>query len=291
MIRKILLLIRPVQLILAALAYLLGAGIANYLGIPLVADSFWLGLLMCLLGQSSMSMLAEAFRPFLDPILADETRTERTRLRALLINLSLGFLGAEVILGYILFANSHLPSSAIFFLLISLVFIIAYAIPPIRALNRGYGELILAAHIAYIITGLGFLLQSEEFHRLLFGIAMPLTTLALAYFLVLGFPSFSRDQKYQRGTMLRLLTWQRTIPLHHSLVISSYILFLAASAMGPSLNLLWPAFLTFPFACLQIAMLWNIARGAKPNWKLLTSTALGVLGLTMYFLTLTFWLR
>jgi hypothetical protein len=55
--------------------------------------------------------------------------------------------------------------------------------------------------------------------------------------------------------------------------------------------LIAPAFLTLPFAIFQIIQLRAIANGNPPNWRLLTSTALAVLGLTTYFLTLTFWLR
>ena len=42
---------------------------------------------------------------------------------------------------------------------------------------------------------------------------------------------------------------------------------------------------------LQIILLRHISLGGKPNWTLLTATALAVFGLTTYFLTLTFWIR
>jgi hypothetical protein len=63
------------------------------------------------------------------------------------------------------------------------------------------------------------------------------------------------------------------------------------SRAGLSLSLIWPAFLTLPFALFQIFQLRNISMGAPTNWTLLTVTALAVFGLTTYFLTLTFWLR
>ena len=58
-----------------------------------------------------------------------------------------------------------------------------------------------------------------------------------------------------------------------------------------TLSLIWPAFLTFPFALFQIFQLRNIANGTKPNWTLLNVTALAVFGLTTYFLAFTFWIR
>ena len=56
-------------------------------------------------------------------------------------------------------------------------------------------------------------------------------------------------------------------------------------------KLIWPAFLTIPFALFQIFQVRGISHGAPANWTLLTATALAVFGLTAYFLTLTFWLR
>ena len=172
-----------------------------------------------------------------------------------------------------------------------LIAIIIYSIPPIRLINRGFGELTLAVQIAYIIPSLGFVLQANETHRLLTILIIPLTALALAYFLILNFPTFADDEKYQRGTMLRLFTWQRAVPIHHSLIIFAYAVFAIAPFFGFSFNLIWPAFLTLPFAIFQIIQVRAIANGNPPNWKLLTSTSLIVFGLTTYFLTLTFWLR
>ncbi|MGA7192753.1 MAG: hypothetical protein WBW94_03915 [Anaerolineales bacterium] len=59
---------RPLYLLLAALTYILGAGIARYLGKPQVPTSFWLGLLGLLLTLLAMSLLAEVFRPINEQI-------------------------------------------------------------------------------------------------------------------------------------------------------------------------------------------------------------------------------
>ena len=49
---------RPLHLFIAALTFSLGASIANYLGRPFRADSFWLGLVGVLLAQISMNLLS-----------------------------------------------------------------------------------------------------------------------------------------------------------------------------------------------------------------------------------------
>ena len=283
-------LIRPIHLLLAALTYSLGASIADYLGETFRAGPFWLGLFGVILAQLTMSLLPEIFRLDAEPLTENETRTQRQTLRNNLLYISLASLASLALIFYALYASKQLPVPSFFFLGISLVIIIVYSIPPFRFINRGFGELLLAIHLAYVIPSIAFVYQAGSPHRFL-AIAIPLTFLAFAYFLVMDFQSFAQDQKFRRVTFLTRLGWEHVVPLHHIFVIFAYIFFLAMPAFGLTLSLLWPAFLTLPFALYQIFQLRNIANGLPPNWLILTTTALAVFGLTTYFLTLTFWIR
>jgi 1,4-dihydroxy-2-naphthoate octaprenyltransferase len=280
---------RPLHLLLAALTYVLGASIPAYLGKPFQPITFLLGLAGVLFAQLSMSLLAEVFRPHNEPLVEDETPQKKETLRNNALYVSIAALAANAFIAFTLYTNDTLTLPTFYFLLFSLFLALAYAIPPLRLLDRGFGELTLAAHIAYVIPSIGFLLQARENHRLLTVIIIPLTALALAYFLVVNFTTFIADQKYQRATLLRRLTWERTVIFHHSLIAFAYVIF--AVALLLRFSILWTAFLTLPFALLQVISLRNISLGGKPNWTLLTSTALAVFGLTTYFITLTFWLR
>lgn len=282
---------RPLHLLLAALTYFLGASIPAYLGKPVQVTPFILGLAIALLAQTSMSFLREVFRPHNEPIIEGETPQQKETLRNNLLYLSVGMIGTIVFIAFILHLNFPLTLPSFLFLLSSLSLILLYSIPPFHLVNRGFGELILALHIAYIIPSIGFLFQTGETSRLLTLLLLPLTVLALAYFLIGNFTTFPEDQKYERGTLLRRLTWERTIPFHHSLIIFAYLMFALVPFLNFTFNLVAPAFLTLPFSIFQIYQLRAIAIGNPPNWKLLTSTALAVFGLTTYFLTLTFWLR
>ena len=288
--RNLLRLTRPLHLLLTALTYFLGTSIANYLGKPFRADSFWLGLIAVILAQASMNLLAEVFRPYNEAIIDGQSRKDRLLLRNNALFVSIAALTATAVIALILYNNGHFSVAAFFFVLLSLILILAYAIPPFRFINRGFGELVLAVHIAYVIPSIAYILQADETHRFLL-ISIPLTFLAFAYFIVMNFPSFASDSKYNRSTLLTRLGWERTVPLHHLFVWLAYLLFLVSPAFGLSLSLIWPAFLTLPFALFQIFQLRNIALGAPTNWTLLTVTALSVFGLTAYFLSLTFWLR
>jgi 1,4-dihydroxy-2-naphthoate octaprenyltransferase len=286
--RTLLRISRPLYILLAALTYSFGASIANYLGKPYRADSFWLGLVAVLLAQMSMGLLSEVFRLDTEPLAENETRRERSLLRNNALYVSIAALSADAVVAFILFSNSHLSVASFVFLLLSLILVLAHSLPPFR--NRGFGEFLLAAHLAYVIPTLAYLLQADETHRFL-ALTIPLTFLAFAYFIIMDFPSFARDRKYNRTTFLTRLGWERVVPLHHIFVLFAYVFFAISTLLGLSLSLIWPAFLTLPFAIFQIFQLRNISLGAPTNWILLAATALSVFGLTAYFLTLTFWLR
>ena len=288
--KNLLRLTRPVHLLLAALTYLLGTSIADYLGKTVQPDAFWLGLLGVLLAQTSMSLLAEVFRLDTEPLQEDETRKERQSLRNHTLYVSVGSLAAMALIAYLLNQLSPLSPQAFLFLLVSLLFILVYSIPPFRFVNRGFGEFILAAHLAYVIPSLAFVLQAGEAHRFL-ALTIPLTFLGFAYFIALDFPSFAADRKYGRVTFLTRLGWERVVPLHHIFIVFAYIFLALTPAFGLSFSLIWPAFLTLPFALFQVYQLRNIALGAPVNWRLLSTTAFAVFGLTVYFLTMAFWLR
>lgn len=279
---------KPLTLLLVSLIYLLGSSIPAYLGEPFQATPFILGFIIILFAQLSMNFLSETFRPHNEPLIENESPAKIETLRNNLLYISIGLISASITLTYLLFTNYQIQLIPFFLLLTTTIL---YSTPPFRLINRGFGELTLAIQIAYIIPSIGFVLQANETHRLLTILIIPLTALGLAYFLILNFPTFADDEKYLRGTMLRLFTWQRAVPIHHSLIVFAYFVFALAPTFGFSFNLIWPAFLTLPFAIFQIIQLQAISNGNPPNWKLLTSTALAVFGLTTYFLTLTFWLR
>lgn len=278
-------LLRPVHLLLAALTYSFGSSLADYLGKPFHQIQFWLGMAIVLLFQITMNILPEVYRP-----LENETLKDRLDLRSNAMYVSLGTLSAIAVLAYMLFNAKQLPVISLYFLFFAFILLLIYSIPPFRFLNRGFGELLLAIQMAYVFPSFAFTLQFGATHPFL-ALTIPLTLLAFTYFIALDFHAFAQDQKYDRVTFLTRLSWQRVVPLHNIFLLFAYIFFLAMPAYKLTLSLIWPAFLTLPFALFQIFQLRNIANGTKPNWTLLNVTALAVFGLTTYFLAFTFWIR
>jgi len=178
-------------------------------------------------------------------------------------------------------------------ILLALTFLIllAYAVPPLRLSDSGFGELILAIALGTLFPTVAFLLQYGQLQRLLSITSMPLTLLALAFLLVCNFPTFATDLKLGRHTLLTRLTWQKAVPIHHLLVLIAFLLLAAAPFIGTPWGLVWPAFLALPFAATQMIWLQSIANGGRTFWNFLTGLASATFGLTVYLLALTFWIR
>ena len=282
---------KPLDMLFMALTYVLGAGIARYLGFPARLSVFWLGLLAVLLAQMTMGLLREVFRTDAGPPGAEDGASVEQGVRAAALYVAIAALAACAIIAFAFYKDGVMTPPLVVSLVGSLLLLLAYAVPPVRLLDRGFGELLLAINIAYLGPAIGFVLQAGTYHVLLNTSALPLTLLLFATFLVLDFPSYAQDLKYTRHTLVLRLGWQNALNLHHGLLLSAYALLGMSALFGFSFALLAPAFLTVPFAVLQWWLLRSMASGAKPIWNLLTANAVAVFGLTTYFLTLSFWLR
>lgn len=283
--------LHPIHLVLALLTYTLGAGISRYLGHSVNLTIFVLGLLGAILIYAASCWLAEQFRLPLTPLNQGETISHREQFRVMLLQASFAALTLAAAIVISLFVNGFLNiPTAILFALIAL-FLIAYALPPFRLSEKGYGELILAVYLGTLLPAVAFLLQFGKFHRLFTLATFPLTLLALAYLLVSDFPTFATDQKLGRYSLLIRLTWQRAIPIHNILVLAAFALFAAGPFAGFPWRLVWPVFVVLPFAVVQIVWLQRIALGGRTFWNFLTTLAAVTFGFTAYLLAFTFWLR
>ena len=281
---------KPLLLTLATLTYFLGMGIARYLGRADSPLNFILGFGWIILLLLAMNLLTVYFRPYNEPLTGEETIVERNWLRAASFQISIAVLGMVALLTVMLFQSGVAPSAIIYAALILLV-ALAYALPPFRLVTSGFGELILAILLALLIPAFSLTLQMGEIHRLLGAVSFPLIALSFAYFLALDFPAYKEDRKYERGSLLLRIGWRRAIPFHHILILTAYLLFAAMPLFNLPRAIFLPPFYIAPFAILQIYWMQRIAQGASPNWKFLKTLSIALLGLTIYIITLTFWMR
>jgi 1,4-dihydroxy-2-naphthoate octaprenyltransferase len=282
---------RPLQLILAAMTYILGAGIARYLGRAVDSLPFVLGFLVAGLIYIASSWLAEYFRLPLTPLQPGETSRSRDQNRALLLWVAYAAMTLAGGIAIGLFLADLMNGAAETLLLVITLFLVAYSLPPIHLSGRGYGEVLLAVLLGTLMPAWAFFLQYGEFHRLLTFATFPLTLLALAYLLVNNFPTFATDQKLGHHSLLTRLTWQRAIPIHHFLLLSAFLLFTISPFFGFPWRLVWPVFFALPFVALQIFWVQRISMGGRTLWNFITTLALASFGLSAYLLAFTFWTR
>lgn len=291
MVRRLLQLARPLLLIFTAMMYVFGAGIARYLGAAIHWTVFWIGLIAVLVIQVAACWLVETFRLPFAPLAQGETPRQRENFRVLLLQVSFAALTLFCVAGMTLFLAGAFNLASGILLLLDFLLLAAYAVPPLRLSETGFGELTLSVSIATLVPATSFLFHAGEFHRLLQLTCLPLTFLLLAYMLVADFPSFAVDQKMERRTLLTRLGWQRAIPLHHVLILFAFLLLASSPSFGMPGRLIWPVFLDLPFAAVQIIWLQRIARGGRTLWNFIVPLSAAVFGLAVYLLTFSFWTK
>jgi len=290
---------RPIHLLLALLTYGLGLGIARYLGgllQPLLQIAGGLSLLLLL---AASNLLIEYFRPPNEPIFPGETRQQREALRPLVLIISVAFIAVAALLAFLLYLQGHLPVNDALLFVLYLLLCLSLAVPPVRLVERGIGEIIMAFLLAVLTPAISFLMVFPNLHPFLTSFTFPLFLLALAWQLATSFEQYPDHLKYRRRVLLMRLipprapgqAWQRAVQVHNGLLISVYLFLAVLPFLGIPFALTWPSLLTLPIAAWQMLMLRNIADGAKPVWNALNIAATIVFGLTAYLITITFWLR
>jgi 1,4-dihydroxy-2-naphthoate octaprenyltransferase len=284
-------LFQPFQMLQAGLVYFLGLGIAQYLGISLNTPRFLLGFLFMLGLVAAGSALTAYFSPSYMFPRNLESPKERDSVLRILFYSAVGLLSVVSITVFYLLLQ--VPAQLVVFLLaaISVSIAVVVSVPPMRLMDRGFGEIAQAILIGGLPALFAFALQAGTIHRLVSYLSLPIILLSLACLLALEFPVYGIDLKYNRQSMLIRLTWQKAITVHNILMASAYIFLLAAPLMGIPLKLSWAPLLTLPLAIYQAIILRNIELGLKPNWRIWTLNAYAIAGLAAYLLAFTFWIR
>ena len=291
--------IRPIYLLSAALLYVMGAGIARYLSGQINWSSFFIGLVWVILILLGFQCLNEYFEP---SSVADEPSWKLTpfsggsgafgpgRLpRQVALWSGLSCLTITASLTVLMLKNLGISLVGLVILFLIILGELLYALPPVRLVSAGYGELTMSIIMVALIPAWAFLIQGHDFHRLLIMLAFPLTILHLGMLLALEFPDYASDLKQGRKPIIIRIGWQRGMLLHNILILASFVILGVAFVFGLPLRLGWPVFFVLPLGIFQIWMMNRIGDGAKPNWNLLVLVALSTFGLTTYLLTFGFW--
>jgi 1,4-dihydroxy-2-naphthoate octaprenyltransferase len=275
------------------LTYLLGTGVADYLGHPPVIWQAMLGILMVWLILSGSQVSFEYFNHVSAGALPFSMRKEKPESDApsplTLLVIFFILMAIAVAFGFSLMQNTS-NGGLIVLLLAGLLLLSVLFIGQPRLVYSGYGELVKGLICCCLVPALAFSIQSGQIHQLLLPVTFPLVFIFLAINLALELDTFAADLKLERRSLLLRLTWQRGIILHHVLLLVGFILLAVAPLFGVAWRLIWPSLLAMVIAILEVWLVNRIALGLPPRWALLKFTAWLAFMLPVYLLAITFWM-
>jgi 1,4-dihydroxy-2-naphthoate octaprenyltransferase len=290
---------RPMFILSAVLTYLLGIAVAHYLTGQIDWNASIIGLVWILLVLIGTQYLNEYFDP---AVMLDKVPRKHTpfsgvtgaigsitlpRQAAFWLGLTCYAVAASLMV--IILENSRLNQSILFLLGVILFGELLFALPPVRLVSSGYGELVMSIINVGLVPAIAFLMQGHDFHRLLAMVVFPLTILYLSMLLALEFPDYASDINKEKRSMLIRIGWQRGMLLHNVLILIGFALIAISFVLGLPLSVGWPIIFVIPVGLYQIWMMVRIADGARTNWNLLILVAMSTFGLAAYIYTFAFW--
>lgn len=275
----------------SAIMFMLGGGVAQYLGAEYPPFLFWLGLVWQLSVHIAGFFLLQKFTLFSDEFSLLEIDILSIRYKISILLLSILFLSFTGVFWYFLYLYHKETIYLGALIVITLIGLVVYAVPPINISKKGFQEIGLAIFQGCLAPAFGFFILTNKFHKLLLLIVFPMTLLSLAYYISTNFSSYATDQKKGKSTFVQVSSWQRAAPIHHFLIISCYSFFILGFGFGLPFSILWVTLLTLPLAGLQIFWLNRIVNGGNPFWIFFNVLSASVYGISAYLLTYNFWIN
>lgn len=276
-------------LLVSLMLYTLGTGIARYLGAQTHAGVYLLGLLWVF----SMVLFTSFAHRYFDLRAAAENLGREVfnflpwRSAMLLGVLLSATLAASAAL--MLIQLGVLSQSAWMLMLLIVLGACLYALPPARAADSGYGELLLSVLLGAGAPAVSFMLLFRGYHPYLAMVGFPLTALHLSMLIALSFPTYASQQKYGRKTLLVRMGWENGMMAHNLLILSAFLLIVLSAVFNFPNFAMFPTLLVLPLGLLEIYYMMRIAAGVPPNWNALAVSAAALFTLPIYILTLAFW--
>ena len=272
---------RPLTLLVALTVggYLPGVAIARYLGEFRSWEAAAGGALVLALIVGGGYALAVAF--------ASPPPEAETRQRWL--NAAFVLWAGAALLTTAMAWHGLLPTVAAWLAFCFAVGALALTVPPLRWLDKGYGEVLLAAGAMLLAPGLAFALQTGTLHRLVGMTGLPLFSLALAALLVWDFPNYAAHLKAGRRTLLMRLDWRLAFRLHNVALLTGFLLLAADVWLGMPAEVVLPCTVALLAAAGQVWVVQRVAAGWRPPWGWLRANAVLIVALVDYFLTIGFW--
>lgn len=281
------------------LVYFLGLSIARYLGYSID----WTTAILGQLWVSTLQLATHFLNEFYDGP-TDQFNPNRTPFSGGSGVIGPGKLSPQIALysAFVLLAilaslsvgmltQLDLPAEALVIMLLAFLGAVFYSVPPVRLEASGYGELITAVLIGFLLPAFAFVLQTGAMHRLVAMSSFPLVTLLISMLIAFELPDYANDLKYDKHTLTVRMGWENAMLLHNLMILVAFLLILIAIAYGFPVSIAIAALIPFPLGFLQIWQMRQISQGKKPNWFSLTLTALVLFSAVVYMQEFSFWVR
>jgi 1,4-dihydroxy-2-naphthoate octaprenyltransferase len=289
--------LRPLHLLTALALYLVGAGLARYLGARLQWGLF-LGMLIWLvcilegfflLGDYVGSSFLDAVIPF-----KRENRPVRVEPREssleILLYAALALLTTAAALTVLLIIRQRL-SPGVYWLMGGFFCLLSVSsLPGIPLDTSGIGEFAASISLVVFPPAIAFFTLYGGYHRYLTLVAFPLFPIHLALILTLHLRSFPDDLRKRRKTLLVRIGWVRGIFLHNLLLLSGFLLFGTALLFGLPIRIGGPVLIALIPAGYQVWYYNGLEGGAPVRWPLLISLSLTNFFIPVYLLLFSSWI-
>lgn len=289
--------IRPIHLITALAMYLVGAGLARYLGARVDLSALGLGFSWLFCTLLGVFLLGDYFKiSFEAPILparytaATPEDQKKSSQSNLLLFGALALLSSAGVLAILMGLRGEITPAVGVILLGCFSLSTLLVTPGLNLKYSGIGEFMISLCLVVFPPALAFYTQYGEFHHFLTLGIFPFFPLHLTMILTLRLRSYPEDFRAERKTLMVRLGWVRGIFLHNLLLLSAFLLFGAAMLFGLPLRIVGPVFLTLLPAGGLIRIYSGLEHGAPVRWPLIIFLALVVFFLPVYLIAFTAWI-
>jgi len=283
--------VRPARILILLLCYGLGLSLANFLGVPLNIKNAILGLLWLItaqyLGKQATHGSAVDTRRELE-----ERNRKSTELRYsektiwLFWVFCIGLFSLTLITNFIIEFQNEI---FIWLILFSsfLVFYYTGASSKDRFRNHNLRIIDGCIHPA-IVPAFSYALQSEELHRFLLWLCIPLVLFVIFFFLIDDIVDFERQSKV---VLLKKLGPARYINLSIYLLICGFVFLIISGINKLPWFMIWPTFISFPIYAMECILLLKLLQGSIPKWKTIALFNYSSISFIFYAIYLTLWIH
>ena len=290
--------IRPIHVISTMGLFLLGTGLARYLGVRISFPALIFGLAWLILLQQGFIFLGDYFQTPFDKGLYSKTPFDsprghpiETKKDEVLLYLSVAAFSAAAVVTILLGIQNWINLTTISLMVISFLGFFLLIVPGLSLDNSGAGEVITSITLLLCPPAFGFALQFGELHPFLIYGILPQFPIHLAMIILLRLISFRDDLQQNRKNLLIRIGWVKAVFLHNLLVLSGFLLFGISLLFGFPIRMVGFVFLVLPAAFYLIWYLSKLEYGAPVRWPLMTLLSLTVYFLPLYLICFSSWMN